>query len=160
MCGYIPLDCTEHPHSVNLAGASSFVYFWMWKSVPCSQKSSGYTNHINYEENQHRTKKAWWKMTKDSDLLPIRYCIQETWYLKLGVKMSSVQNHDLTEYFLFLFFLPWFHISSRHIRRITLDIYLEILLAVSKYSHLKSHNHLLFYRTVSQKFRRSLDVWF
>lgn len=74
--------------------------------------------------------------------------------------MSSVQNHDLTEYFLFLFFWPWFHISSRHIRRITLDINLEILLAVSKYSHLKSHNHLLFYRTVSQKFRRSLDVWF
>lgn len=28
-CGSIPLDCTEQPHLVELAGISLFVYFWM-----------------------------------------------------------------------------------------------------------------------------------
>lgn len=91
LCGYIPLDCTEHPHSVKLAGTSLFVYFWMGKSVPSAQSSSGYTNHINYQEKTKDRRKQDSKWQKTQILFCLRCCLQSIWQkLKMNMKVSHL----------------------------------------------------------------------
>lgn len=47
--GCIPLDCSELPHSVELAGSSLLFIFGCENLCPVLKSSSGYTNCINYQ---------------------------------------------------------------------------------------------------------------
>ena len=109
LCGYIPLDCTEHPHSVKLAGTSLFVYFWMWKSVPSAQKFLWV-----YQSYQLPSKnKGPWKQTAN-DKRPRSSSPQVLLAInmaELKMSMPSGQGAALRGHFL-ICFSPCFHASS------------------------------------------------
>lgn len=113
LCGYITPDCTEHPHTVDLAGTSFLVYFSMWKSVSSAQKLSGYTNHINY---QAKTKDKGNKIANDKRpryfsskaLFPINMA-----ELRMSMKVCHLAKTVPSEDISWFYFFPWVPTGSQ-----------------------------------------------
>lgn len=113
LCGFITPDCTEHPHSVELAGTSVFAYFSMWKFVPSAQKFSGYTSHINY---QAKTKDKRNKIANDKRprcssskvLFPINMA-----ELRMSMKSCHLAKTEPSKEISWFYFFSWVHIGTQ-----------------------------------------------